>query len=86
MIHARNGLEGVGYPHDAPAYTSSLDAAKTLVPEGWCYQIRFDPRQSGATVLRQDGFDQHHTVAANEALALTAACLRATVLRDSAHD
>ena len=33
MIHARDGLEGVGYWSDAPAFTASLDSALTLVPE-----------------------------------------------------
>jgi hypothetical protein len=33
MIHARDGLEGVGHWQDAPAYTASLDAAMTLLDQ-----------------------------------------------------
>lgn len=59
---------------DAEAWT---DAALILVPEGKCWHIRYDPRLTGATVMDQDGFNQHHTLAETPALALLEACLEA---------
>ena len=38
-IHVRNGLDGVGMHATHPAYTTSLDAALTLVPDGWDWQV-----------------------------------------------
>lgn len=34
-IHLRDGLDGKGMYGSHPYYTSSLDAAMQLVPEGW---------------------------------------------------
>lgn len=59
---------------DAEAWT---DAALMLVPEGKCWNIRYDPRLTCATVMDQDGFNQHHTLAETPALALLEACLEA---------
>lgn len=32
------GFSGIGL-RSAPSFTASLDAAMTLVPEGWCFEI-----------------------------------------------
>lgn len=66
-----------------PAYTASLDAAMTLVPEGiyWmaAYGKRTPQEPIGACALYRPGVDAPFIeVEANSvALALTAACLRA---------
>lgn len=55
-----------------PACTASLDAAASLVPDGWSYNVHSLPRSAAAKV--------GHTargLAATPALALTAAALRA---------
>ena len=62
-----------------PAYTASLDAAMSLVPEGWGVDIF-----AGVTATRvkpsasvwYPGASSHEADAATPALALTAACLR----------
>jgi hypothetical protein len=38
-IHCRDGLEGVGAYGPHPAYTASLDAAMTLVPEDMAWSV-----------------------------------------------
>lgn len=90
QVHCRDGLEGVGMYGVHPAYTSSLDAAMTLVPEGsgWIAgwgQTRPDEPMGGATISRNARFAGHganydvyaEAEAATPALALTAASLRA---------
>lgn len=69
---------------DPPYYTTSLDAAVTLVPEGWFWRVGYTPIFNGwAHVSRThadrcDRKDEHSsTVARNPTLALTAAALRA---------
>lgn len=70
--------------HEVPrahAYTASIDAAMTLVPEGWA--IKIEIYEDGSYVALFD--DRVHPErlpdvggeAATPALALTAACLRA---------
>jgi hypothetical protein len=54
------------------AFTASIDAALTLVPEGWQFEIEIRPCQ--ALVI---GEGVHRSIAATPALALTAAALRA---------
>lgn len=59
-----------------PDFSTSLDAAMTLVPEGWCFQID----ESGwALVERKGAADAcwHNARAATPALALCAASIRA---------
>jgi hypothetical protein len=38
-IHLRNGLYGVGAYGDHPHYTESLDAAISLIPEGYVWDV-----------------------------------------------
>ena len=75
-----NPDEVVGYP---PYYTTSLDAALTLVPEGWSYMIEGGlSTQSPSAYLAHpetEGFVQG--IASPSALALCIAALKA---RDAA--
>ena len=78
MIHfaIKNGI-GCGMAQDAPAYTSSLDAAMTLVPDGWTLFHLDGPFNNGpchATVANGDFAEGE---AETPALALCAAALRA---------
>jgi hypothetical protein len=62
--------------------TASLDAAMSLVPEGWSYQVSANPKSAYATVVHKDHEDEYDERvysghAATPALALTAAALRA---------
>jgi hypothetical protein len=72
-VKARDG--GLGF--NVPAFTASLDAAMQLVPEG-CFPL-LDCRGPHCRMRDRNGFDVEgaHALAATEALALTAACLRA---------
>lgn len=80
MIRHRllNGV-GTGYAADAPAYTASLDAALTLVPDGWAYAFSSNLIGPGnvAGCQRRDPFGGSEATAATPALALCAAALRA---------
>lgn len=75
-----------------PHYTSSLDAAMTLVPDGWAYQIRMNVSRDGDEaycnaqlwpfVGNGDPEDSKPNIFANHdrdkpAIALCIACLRA---------
>ena len=69
---------------DLPAYTTSLDAAVTLVPEGWFWRVGYTPIFNGwAHVSRTHAdhcvrkYEHLSSVARNPTLALTAAALRA---------
>lgn len=42
-IHCRNGLDGVGMFGNHPPYTTSFDAAMSLVPDGWAVSIHKSP-------------------------------------------
>lgn len=63
-----------------PRYTDSLDAAMTLVPEGWFFHVsRFSESEmrGNAHVYGNRGLgDDYESDAATPALALTAAALR----------
>lgn len=65
----------------APAYTSSLDAALTLVPEGWCWRYdssTFDAEvsdYSGRFLIEAD--KECHGANKNPAIAICIAALRA---------
>jgi len=70
------------YVHRPPAFTASLDAAASLVPEGWAYHIAvrpwFDVFQAKGSVWAFGQRVASFTAsAATPALALTAAALRA---------
>ena len=59
-------------------YTSSIDAALTLVPEGWCFRIEGGPAFGGLASVGDGHPLAGQTVsAATPALALCAAALRA---------
>ncbi len=65
-----------GRPYSAPAYSASLDAAMSLVPEGWFYEI--ESKTSSAVVWKEPGPTPHTlSEAATPALALCVAALRA---------
>ena len=83
-IHLRDGLEGVGMYGAHPAYTTSIDAALTLVPEGYAYTIYGgDPnRKDSASLGRIPNpgelmADDYVGEGATPALALCAAALKA---------
>lgn len=63
-----------GRPYATPAYTESLDAALTLLPEGWdwSYNIVW-----GTAIIWCAGVEHKAVSSATPALALAAACLRA---------
>jgi hypothetical protein len=64
--------------HKAPEYTASLDAALTLVPEGWAWELSHNSAPGGyAKVYQELGYEQASSAAATPALALCAAALRA---------
>ena len=72
---------GLGYRavlSAAPHYTTSLDAALTLVPEGWQWNVWFTPTDEGpvwgATV---NWLPAAHAYAESAALALVIASLKA---------
>ena len=66
---------GRGDRYGIPAYTASLDAAMTLVPEGRWWSVNGGNR---ADVWASGYIDERwHATAATPALALTAAALRA---------
>lgn len=62
--------------HRMPAYTASLDAAITLVPEGWGGFVEVGFKRPVLCGLERNLVGPN-CVAATPALALTAACLRA---------
>jgi hypothetical protein len=75
-----------GRPYSAPAYTASIDAAMTLVPEGWTYvSIEFCARGmpgqhcrvSIERLITEHDDEREYGYAATPALALCAAALRA---------
>lgn len=66
-----------------PAYTSSVDAAMMLVPEGWFWRVGHSTLYAGWAHLNRkhpdfcNREDEHSAQAAAPALALTAASLKA---------
>jgi hypothetical protein len=85
------GSETNPRPVEAPAYTASLDAALTLVPDGWSvFLLRLpegrgeasllefgEPDEKGKRWRRADMIDTGRCTASTPALALVAACLKA---------
>ena len=63
---------GVGYRQDAPAFTASLDAAMTLVPEGESYLLAHNQGNYWSEVG-----ENFQYFGATSALAVTAASLHA---------
>lgn len=74
---------GIFFQHHA--YLASLDAAMTLVPEGWHTRIALEDRHSRrwSWTLRGGYGSESQSRAATPALALTAAALRAAALARS---
>src|SRR5882724_6994373 len=66
-----------------PRYTTSLDAAMTLVPEGASFEVGVSDGLHGASVSFDSDNMPNATIAANPALALCAAALRATLKEES---
>jgi hypothetical protein len=70
-----------------PFFTASLDAAMTLVPEGWAATtVRFSIG-TGKAILWRDSWEETHRAidgisADTPALALTAAALRALAMKE----
>lgn len=62
-----------------PAFTSSIDAALTLVPEGYGFYLRGDYSGAGAGLSFPDAYNvtPGHVEAATPAIALCIAALRA---------
>ncbi|MDO7841117.1 hypothetical protein Q5H94_02150 [Sphingomonas sp. CA1-15] len=69
----------VGSPTSAPRYTSSLDAAMSLVPKDWHITVRGlnDSWHVSMNPTRRGPIAETFAFAATPALALTAAALRA---------
>jgi len=65
-----------------PLYTASLDAAMTLVPEEYGFQVDGYKREWWASLSAEDGFNAS---ARTPALALTAAALRARAHQGATH-
>ena len=84
MIHfaIKNGI-GCGMAQDAPAYTSSLDAAMTLVPEGCDGMLGVPPARRKCNQIwaqvwdARKGQSRNESVGSTPALALCSAALRA---------
>lgn len=78
-VHLVDGHATAFYANAAsplPFYTASLDAAMSLVPEGWFWRVD-QGRNAGGACFKIDGHEQIFTLAATPALALIAAALRA---------
>lgn len=68
---------------DTPHYSTSIDAALTLVPEGWGRKAEFGPGYANSVIVGHVGADglydkpEHWASHKNEAIALCIAALRA---------
>jgi hypothetical protein len=93
MLKILDRIEGGSEPEwdddpDCPFYTHSLDAAMTLVPEGFYWSV--DARSFAMLSMRLGEGKPYFSplnggpTAATPALALTAACLRARAAAESA--
>lgn len=66
----------------APQFTASIDAAMTLVPDGWAFGLSSDLIEDGAVagLMRKSPHSAGDAKATTPALALTAAALRAQAI------
>lgn len=69
-------------PRPLPAFTTSVDAALTLVPEGWSCLLAFGPNGAVCDIHTKPlgdpaGFWPGHATAATPAIAIVLAALRA---------
>jgi hypothetical protein len=73
-----DGLHGTTLWADPPAFSSSIDSALTLVPEGFQWQLRSVPTEEGFDYSAQvDWRPNLHQQAATPAIALCIAALKA---------
>lgn len=83
LLPVLSGSNIVAASLDCPRFTASLDAAASLVPKGWSYEVRCSGTGDRGQALiwnpmRAPGHQEHRvTGCATPALALTAAALRA---------
>ena len=79
LLDAGIRAERFSIPFDAPPYTASLDAALTLVPEGWLYELHSgnDEDWAEVTLFPYLAKATFWTRAATPPRALIAACLKA---------
>lgn len=79
-FHVTAGI-GCGMAQDAPHYTSSIDAAMTLVPEEYVWSVNTfaEPSRASAYLVRHDNcyVKTGNQFCATPALALCIAALRA---------
>jgi len=75
-IHLRDGLNGVGSYGGHPAYTESIDATLTLVPDNWSWRVGNLPSGRGFADLGTQKSLQG-IEGATPAIALCIAALRA---------
>ena len=66
-----------GDPVHGPRFTADLDAAMSLVPEGWDFAVATERGCAIAGLIRRGNHKSATSEAATPALALTAAALRA---------
>ena len=83
LHHVPGSPGGVSYWHQAPPFTGSLDAALTLVPDGWSWHVALrkwpTPTRATGSVWSEslDGNKLFYVDAATPPRALIAACLKA---------
>ena len=82
MVHILDRVESGGDDPEVPAYTGSLDAALTLVPDGHDWSLFADngSAMAGCQPASDDGCDMTDVHGATPALAIVAACLKARLL------
>lgn len=77
-IHVHDGIDGKGMYGPHPRYSFSIDAALTLVPEGWTWMLDTMEGRNEACVHGNGPVpDSAYVTAATPALALCAAALKA---------
>ena len=90
IVVALSGQDPMDFdgPWDAPAYTASLDAAMTLIPEGadWMADNFDGPHDRRCTATIYAGGPGHEASGSSPALALCIAALRARALSSDARD
>jgi len=72
-----SGFEAQYESTRVPRYTTSIDAAMTLVPEGWRFELTNTGFKPGVSLVPPGKFFLVGSYAATPALALCAAALRA---------
>lgn len=88
LHHARlNGI-GTGYASNAPAYTASLDAAMTLVPEGYGWRL-WVPSSTALSPMVVTMWGNGRKYAPNESTAATPAialCIASLKAQEASND